>query len=131
MSESIFNNAIDLTDIPQDQWRTNYIGPGYRNIVYMTNHNREGTIVLFGYDLEGNPKTFICPWKSWIKFRVRYETSQKDIFGNFVETRYFKSSYERRQRLEDIGQNLWIVECMKPEQEFLHEMFYIPYYLVY
>ena len=124
MSESIFNNAIDLTDIPQDQWRTNYIGPGYRNIVYMTNHNREGTIVLFGYDLEGNPKTFICPWKSWIKFRVRYETSQKDIFGNFVETRYFKSSYERRQRLEDIGQNLWIVECMKPEQEFLHEMFY-------
>ena len=42
MSESIFNNAIDLTDIPQDQWRKNYIGNGYRNIVYMTDHNREG-----------------------------------------------------------------------------------------
>lgn len=124
MSESVFNNAIDLSDIPQDQWRKSYIGDGYRNVVYLTDHERNGQIVLFGYDLIGNPKTFICRWPSHIKFRVRYDTSEKDIFGNYVETRYFKSSYERKKRLEDIGQSLWIVECMKPEQEFLQEMFY-------
>ena len=124
MSESVFNNAIDLTDVPQDEWRKKYIGNGYRNIVYMTDHNREGRIVLFGYDLAGNPKTFIAPWKSCIKYRVKYDTEEKDIFGNYVETRYFKSSYERKQRLEDIGSSLWIVECLKPEQEFLQEMFY-------
>ena len=124
MSESVYNNAIDLTDIPQDQWRKNYIGNGYRNVFYTTDHNREGRIVLFGYDLAGNPKTFICPHKSWIKFKVKYDTNEKDIFGNFIETRYFKSSYERRKRLDDIGQSLWIVECLKPEQEFLQEMFY-------
>ena len=78
MSESIFNNAIDLTDIPRDQWRKNYIGNGYRNIVYMTDHNREGQIILFGYDLAGNPKTFIAPWQSHIKYRVRYDTDEKD-----------------------------------------------------
>lgn len=124
MSESVFNNAIDLSDIPRDQWRKNYIGPGYRNVFYTTNHNREGQIVLFGFDLAGNPKTFICPHQSYFKFRVKYDTSEKDIFGNYVETRYFKSSYERKKRLEDIGQSLWIVECLKPEQEFLQEMFY-------
>ena len=124
MSESLFNNAIYLEDVPQDQWRKKYIGPGYRNVVYTTNQDREGQIILFGYDLAGNPKTFICPWKSHIKFRVKYDTAEKDIFGNFVETRYFKSSYERKKRLDDIGQSLWIVECLKPEQEFLQEMFY-------
>ena len=124
MSEEIFNNAIDLTDVPQDQWRKFYIGNGYRNVVYMTDHNREGQIILFGYDLAGNSKTFICPWKSHFKFKVKYDTDEKDIFGNYIETRYFKSSYERKKRLEDLGQSLYIVECLKPEQEFLQEMFY-------
>lgn len=124
MSETIFNSAVDLSDIPRDQWRKSYIGPGYRNVFYTTNHNREGQIVLFGYDLAGNPKTFICPHQSYFKFRVKYGTNEKDIFGNYVETRYFKSSYERKKRIEDIGQSLWIVECLKPEQEFLQEMFY-------
>ena len=124
MSEEVFNNAISLEGIPQDQWRKHYIGNGYRNIVYLTDHNREGQIVLFGYDLAGNPKTFICPWKSHLKFRVRYDTNEKDIFGNYIETRYFKSSYERKKRIEEIGGSLYIVECLKPEQEFLQEMFY-------
>ena len=124
MSEEVFNNAISLEDVPQDQWRKLYIGSGYRNVFYTTDHNREGRIVLFGYDLVGNPKIFICPWKSHIKFRVKYDTEEKDIFGNYIETRYFKSSYERKKRLDDIGQSLWIVECLKPEQEFLQEMFY-------
>lgn len=124
MSEEVFNNAIDLADVPQDQWRKHYIGPGYRNVFYTTDHNKEGQIVLFGYDLAGNPKTFLCPWSSSMKYRVKYDTGVKDIFGNFVETRKYKSSWERKKRLEDIGQSLWIVECLRPEQEFLQEMFY-------
>lgn len=123
-SESIYNNAIDLEEVPQEEWRKKYIGPGYRNVFYTTDHNKEGRIVLFGYDLAGNPKTFICPWRSKIVYRVKYDTGKKDIFGNFIETKLYKSSYERKKRLEDIGQSLWIVECLRPEQEFLQEMFY-------
>lgn len=124
MSEEVFNKAVDLSDVPRDQWRKKHIGPGYRNVFYTTDHSREGRIVLFGYDLAGNPKTFICPHKSHIKYRAKYDTGEKDIFDNFVETRFYKSSFERKKRLEDIGQSLWIVECLRPEQEFLQEMFY-------
>lgn len=124
MSEEVFNNAVDLSDVPEEQWREKYIGPGYRNVVYVTNHEKMGQIILFGYDLAGNPTTFICPHKSKFKYRVKYETAEKDIFGNFIETKWFNSSYERKKRLDDIGQSLWIVECLKPEQEFLQDMFY-------
>jgi len=124
MSEEVFNNAVDLSEVPEEQWRAKHIGPGYRNVVYMTNHEKMGQIVLFGYDLAGNPKTFICPHRSKFKYRVKYETAEKDIFGNFIETKWFSSSYERKKRLDDIGQSLFIVECLKPEQEFLQDMFY-------
>ena len=115
MSESVFNNAIDLTDIPQSDWRKKYIGSGYRNVFYTYDMNREGRIILFGYDLVGNPKTFICPWESHLKYRVKYDTDEKDIFGNYVETKYFKSAYLRNKRVEEIGNSLFIVECLKPE----------------
>ena len=119
MSSSVFNNAIDLTDIPQSDWRKSYIGNGYRNVVYTTDVDRNGRIILFGYDLAGNPKTFICPWDSHLKYRVKYQTDEKDIFGNYVETKYFKSAYLRNKRIEEMGGSLFIVECLKPEQEFL------------
>lgn len=124
MSEEVMNNAVDLTDVPVDQWRAKYIGPGYRNVFYTTDHNRDGRIVLFGYDLAGNPKTFICPHRSKVKYRVKYDTEEKDIFGNYVETRYYRSSFERKKRLDDICSSLFIVECLRPEQEFLQDMFY-------
>lgn len=124
MSEEIFNNAIYLDDVPQNEWRQKYIGPGYRYVCYTLDQDRNGKIILFGYDLVGNPKTFICPWQSYIKYRVKYDTNEKDIYGNFVETRKFKSSFERKKRLEEIGNSLFIVECLKPEQEFLQAMFY-------
>ena len=78
MSESIFNKAIDLSDIPFEDWRKKYIGPGYRSVCYTTDHERKGRIIFFGYDLVGNPKTFICPHRSWIKFNVKYKTQIKD-----------------------------------------------------
>ena len=66
MSESIFNNAIDLADVPQDQWRKSCIGNGYRNVVYLTDHERNGQIVLFGYDLVGNPKALANVFKPFL-----------------------------------------------------------------
>ena len=123
MSETVFNNAIYLEDIPRDHWKK-YIGNGYRSVAYLTDHNRNGQIVLFGFDPVGNRKNFIIPWKSHISYRVKYETDKKDIYDNYVETRYYNSSFERKKRLEDIGNSLFIVECLRPEQEFLQEAFY-------
>ena len=73
MSESVFSNAIYLDEVPHNQWK-NYFGNGYRSVAYLTDHNRNGQIVFFGFDLAGNRKTYIIPWKSWIKYRVKYET---------------------------------------------------------
>lgn len=123
MSESVFSKAIYLDEVPHDQWK-NYFGNGYRSVAYLTDHERKGQIVLFGFDTVGNRKTFIIPWKSWIKYRVKYETSEKDIYENYVETKWFNSSFDRKKRLDDIGSSLHIVECLRPEQEFLQEAFY-------
>lgn len=123
MSESVFSNAIYLDEVPRDQWK-NYFGNGYRSVAYLTDHERKGQIVLFGFDPAGNRKTYIIPWKSWIKYRVKYETAEKDIYENYVETRWFNSSFDRKKRLDEIGNSLHIVECLSPEQEFLQEAFY-------
>ena len=123
MSESIFSNAIYLDEVPHDQWK-NYFGNGYRSVAYLTDHEKKGQIVFFGFDTVGNRKTYIIPWKSWIKYRVKYETPEKDIYENFVETKWYNSSFERKKRLDDIGSSLHIVECLRPEQEFLQEAFY-------
>jgi len=123
MGESVFSNAIYLDDVPQEQWK-NYIGNGYRSVAYLTDHEKKGQIVLFGFDKAGNRKTFIAPWKSHIHYRVKYDTGRRDIYDNFIETRWFNSSFERKKRLDEIGKSLFIVECLKPEQEFLQEMFY-------
>lgn len=123
MSESIFSNAIYLDEVPHDQWK-NYFGNGYRSVAYLTDHEKKGQIVFFGFDLVGNRKTYIISWKSWIKYRVKYETPEKDIYENYVETKWFNSSFDRKKRLDDIGSSLHIVECMRPEQEFLQEAFY-------
>ena len=51
---SIFDNAIYLEDIPEDQWR-DYIGNGYRSCVYMQDSNQNGQIILFGFDKNNEP----------------------------------------------------------------------------
>lgn len=117
---SIFSKAVYLDDVPEDQW-TNYIGKGYRSVSYTVDANRDGQIILLGFNTVGDPQAFICPHKSWIKYNVKYETDEKDIYGHFVATKYFKNSYERKKYLEETSLN--IVECMKPESEFLHKLF--------
>ena len=119
---SIYDNAVDLTDVKQSEW-SKFIGNGYRSCHYTTDHERNGQIVLFGYDTDGNPQTFICPHRSYIKYNVKYPTSEKDIFGRYVETRYFQNAKARKRYLEACNGALNIVECISPEKEFLHKMF--------
>lgn len=119
---SIFDTAIDLTDVPKTEWNK-YIGKGYSSVSYITNHERHGVIVLIGFDTNGNPQTFLCPHKSHIKYNVGYKTGEKDVYDNYVETKWFNSSYERKQYLDQFKSSLNIVECLRPESEFLHEMF--------
>lgn len=121
MSESIFSKAIYLDDVPKTEWK-NYIGSGYRSVCYTTDANKHGQIILFGFDLNGNPKTFICPWKSYVKYNVKFKTDEVDIYGHYVATKYFNSKYERDQYVKNAN-GLNIVECLKPESEFLHYMF--------
>lgn len=115
------SNPIYLDDVPKNQWK-NYIGNGYRSVAYKTDVNRNGQIILFGFDTAGNPATFVCPHQSRIRYNVKYKTDQLDIYDNYVATKYFNNSFDRNKYLTNaVGLN--VVECLKPEQEFLHDMF--------
>jgi len=138
-----FSKAIDLTDVPQNEWREKYIGDGYRYCCYRTilddsigenggeSHRQRdwrngegeiGQIILFGYDKNNNPQTFICPWRSHIAHNVGYKTENKDIFGRYVQYKWFENSRQRKSYAEKMDKKL-IVECLPPQNEFLHAMF--------
>jgi DNA polymerase elongation subunit (family B) len=119
---SIFDTAVDLTDIPFEKWK-DYIGNGYRSCHYTTDADRNGRIILLGYDPAGNPATFICPHRSWIKHAVRRKTAERDIYGRYVDTRTFKNAKARSSYVDACNGSLNIVECLRPESEFLHKMF--------
>jgi DNA polymerase elongation subunit (family B) len=116
-----FNNAIYLRDIPRQEYK-NYFSNGYRTVCYRVDSDRQGQIILFGYDLENQPKVFIIPHQSYIKYNVKYKTNETDVYGNYVATKYFKNVYERKKYIDNVN-GLNIVECLKPESEFLQEMF--------
>lgn len=118
---NVFQNAIYLDDVQKDKY-SDYIGNGYRSICYTLNHDKQGTIVLFGYDKADNPKTFIIPWNSYIKYTVKYQTEEKDIYDRYVAIKEFKNIFERKKYIENCP-GLNIVECLRPEQEFSHFMF--------
>ena len=122
MSESIFNNAVDLSEVPFEDWRKKYMGPGYRSACYTTGYDKKGRIILFGYDLAGNEKTFICPHRSWIKYVVKYDTEEKDIFGRYIATKWFDTAQSRRKYLEQ-ADGLGVMEALRPESEFLQKVF--------
>ena len=119
---SIYNDAIYMDDVPKTQWKQYGIGKGYRSVCYMTDHEKHGNIVLLGFDTNGERKTYRFPWKSYVKYNVKYKTDEKDIYGNYVATKYFNSKWERDNYVKNAA-GLNVVECLKPEQEFLHYMF--------
>ena len=118
---SIYNDAIYLDDIPKEQWK-DYIGDGYRSVTYHTDADRNGRLIFRGFNKEGKPQTFMFPWKSYVKYNVKYQTNEKDIFDRYVETKWFNSKSARDKYVEQ-SNGLNIVECLKPDQEFLRMMF--------
>ena len=118
---SIYNDAIYMDDVPKSQWKDYGIGKGYRSIIYSTDHERNGRITLFGFDTNGDPKTYVFPWKSQVKYRVKYKTEEKDIYDNYVATKQFANKSYRDAYVKEMDSKI-IVECLKPEQEFSHFM---------
>lgn len=120
---SILSEAIYLDDIDRSLWRSNYIGPGYRSVCYNVDFStKNGQIILFGYDLNDNPKVFVMPWKSYVKYVVKYETNELDIYDRYIATKEFKNVWERKKWVEN-ATGITIVECLRPEQEILHFLF--------
>ena len=119
---SMLSDAIYMDDVPKTQWKQYGIGKGYRSVCYMTDHEKHGNIVLLGFDTNGERKTYRFPWRSYVKYNVKYKTDEKDIYGNYVATKYFNSKWERDNYVKN-ATGLNVVECLKPEQEFLHYMF--------
>ena len=118
----MLSDAIYMDDVPKTQWKQYGIGKGYRSVCYMTDHEKHGNIVLLGFDTNGERKTYRFPWRSYVKYNVKYKTDEKDIYGNYVATKYFNSKWERDNYVKNAA-GLNVVECLKPEQEFLHYMF--------
>ena len=116
-------SIVDLTSVPREEWLEKYMGKGYRSACYVSpGKGLPGCIKLFGFDKDGNRTTFVCPHKCRIKYRVGYDTGEKDIFGNFVQTKTFESPFDRKRWIED-NPSVFIVQSMKPEQEFLFDLF--------
>ena len=120
MSAEVFNNAIEL-ECPKEDLRK-YIGPGYRSFSYMTDFEKNGKIILFGYDTVGNPQTFIFPWRSYVKYVVKYKTDEQDVYDRYLATKWFKNAKERDNYVAAMN-GATVVECMKPEQEAAHYLF--------
>lgn len=98
------------------------IASGYRNICSM-NINGECNIVLFGYSkTTGESKVFVVPHKPRVVYNVKYPTEFKDIFGRYCAIKEFKNYFERRKWLDGRGV-IRVIEAMRPEEEFLHDMF--------
>ena len=119
---SMLSDAIYMDDVPKTQWKQYGIGKGYRSVYYMTDHEKRGRIALLGFDTNGDRKTYVFPWKSNVAYNVKYKTDEKDLYGHYVARKYFNSKWERDNYVKNAA-GLSIVECLKPEQEFLHYMF--------
>lgn len=120
MSDNIYNDAIYLDQVPKNEW-DRHIGNGYRSISYTVDAFKNGRIILFGYNTNNEPKTFICPWESYVKYNVMYETGELDVYDRHIATKYFRNKWERDKYVK-AADGLHIVECLKPEVEFAHFM---------
>ncbi len=112
---------IDLTNVDPKKYKEIF-GRGYRYCCYKTEH-QHGVILFFGYDANGNPQNYKIPHKSHIKYNVKYKTNEKDIYGRYVETRYFDTAKQRTTYLNGFSNKNLIIECLPPQNEFLHQYF--------
>ena len=62
------------------------------------------------------------PWECHIWYRVMFDTGFKDMYGYSIKEKTFKTVYERKKYI-DGANGIHIVECLRPESEFLHWAF--------
>ena len=118
---SLIDRAVDLRDVPEEKW-SEFIARGYRASCYKTDASGNGVGILFGFDTNGRRETFILPHRSWVKYECHNQTSETDIYGNPVNTKYFKNSRDRSKWIKDT-QDIKIMEALPPEQEILQKLF--------
>lgn len=110
------------------------IGHGYRNVCWVPGYRKDGGgkdtghIILFGYGLDGKPKTFKIPFCPSVKYEVGSRTREKGLFGNYVDTKYFDDTIDRKDWCESMSRALEktkkrILTCYNPEKEFLTSTF--------
>ena len=107
------NELLDLTSASK----------GYRNICYR-NVNGSGEIVLYGWDADKKPKTFLIPHKPKVCYECKHETGNKSLFGKHVDYKYFENTFDRRKWVDAASGHIPMIESFRPEQEFLIENFY-------
>jgi len=122
LNPNLIDKVIDLSDVDKSQWKS-YFGKGYDAVCYEINsETHAGQIILFGYDKDNNRAVFRMPWECHVWYRVMFDTGTKDMYGHFVKERTFKTTSERK-RYVDGAAGIHVVECLKPESEFLHWAF--------
>lgn len=117
---NLLSDAVDLRDVPKNQW-SEFIGPGYRSCCFTIDHNKDGVGVLFGFDRNGTRTTFLIPHQLHTKYVAGHPTQEKDLYGRFVSTSYFRNQGQRKKWIETSSTQ--ILECLPPENEILHELF--------
>jgi len=104
------------------------VGHGYRNACWIPPSNfggktGVGKIKLFGYDKEGNEAEFVFPFYPSVKYEVKQHTSEKDLYGKNIATKWFDDTQARRAWCEAMEGKAKIISCYPPEQEFLLGLF--------
>jgi hypothetical protein len=64
----------------------------------------------------------VFPWKSHVKYAVKYQTAERDIYDRFVAVKEFNNVFERKKWIEN-ATGIKVVECFRPESEVLHYLF--------
>lgn len=113
---------------PCGKYNLDDVGDGYRSVAFLPPNNyggKSGTghMVLFGFDKQGNEKTFVFPFCPSVKYEVKQKTSEKDLYGKYIETKWFDDSNSRRRWCEENEDKVRIITCYQPEQEFLVDIF--------
>lgn len=102
------------------------VGLGYRNVCWIPGKRGKfgipdtGHIVLFGYDKEGNRKTFKFPFCPSVKYEVKTRTPEIDLYGKYIDTKYFDDTVSRKDWISEIEKaGTKVITSYNPEQEFL------------
>lgn len=117
------------TSNPIHRYDLSKVGKGYRNACWLPPSKGRGGRIgvgrmwLAGYDKEGNEAEFTFPFYPSVKYEVKTHTREKDLYGKFLETRWFDDTQARRQWCASMEDKVRIISCYPPEQEFLMDVF--------